>query len=135
MPGPFDTTTKYLVQTYVHDWLALLGFRVAGPGDLLDAELVTVSPLADRMIRLSAPVPRIVHIEFQSTHDRTMGQRLAEYNALLHGRHGLPVRSVIVLLRPSADGPALSGVLEWGTPGEPTDLTFSTRWHGSGSSR
>lgn len=124
MPGPFDTTTKYLVQTYPRDWLALLGLRAAGPVDLLDAELVTVSPLADKVIRVHEPVPRIVHLEFQSTYDATMGQRLAEYNVLLHGRHNLPVRSVLVLLRPSADGPALGGVHEWGVPGEAHDLTF-----------
>jgi hypothetical protein len=29
-----------------------------------------------------------------------MGQRLAEYNLLLYGRHAVPARSVLVLLRP-----------------------------------
>jgi hypothetical protein len=34
------------------------------------------------------------------------------YSTLLRARHGVPVRSSLVLLRPAADGPELTGVLE-----------------------
>ena len=84
MPGPFDTTTKYLVQTYPRDWLDRLGLATTARLDLLDADLATVNPLADKVIRVDEPAPWLAHLEFQSTYDATMGQRLAEYNLSTH---------------------------------------------------
>ncbi len=127
MPGPFDTTTKYLVQTYPRDWLDRFGLPTSAALDLLDADLATVNPLADKVIRVDDPAPWLAHLEFQSTYDAKMGQRLAEYNLLLYGRHGLPARSLLVLLRPSADGPVLSGVHTVGLPGEEPEHVFRYR--------
>jgi len=127
VPGPFDTTTKYLVQTYPRDWLGRFGLASSARLDLLDADLATVNPLADKIIRVDEPAPWLAHLEFQSTYDPAMGQRVAEYNLLLYGRHGLPARSLLVLLRPSADGPALTGVHTVGLPGEEPEHRFRYR--------
>jgi len=126
-PGPFDTTTKYLVQTYPRDWLDRLGLPTSASLHLLDADLATVNPLADKVIRVDEAAPWLAHLEFQSTYDATMGQRLAEYNLLLYGRHGLPARSLLVLLRPGADGPALGGMHTVGLPGEVPEFVFRYR--------
>lgn len=109
MPGPFDTTTKHLVQTYPRDWLTFLG--LAGPGEIevVDADLATVAAEADKVIRMAGPPAWLVHLEFQASYDARMGRRLARYNVLLEHRHDLDVLSVLVLLRPEADGPATSG--------------------------
>src|SRR5262249_3956733 len=45
-------------------------------------------------------------------------------NALLERRHGPPIRSVVVLLRRSADAPELTGVFHRLFPGEPPYLEF-----------
>ncbi|HEV2472574.1 MAG TPA: DUF4351 domain-containing protein, partial [Chthonomonadales bacterium] len=43
-------------------------------------------------------------------------RRTQVHNALLDRRHDLPVRSVIILLRPEADGPAMTGEYVRSTP-------------------
>ena len=68
------------------------------------------------MIQVKAPHPWIVHVEFQASYDATMPLRLQRYNILVHYREGLPVQSVALLLRPQADGPALSGTLQHRLP-------------------
>jgi len=62
MPGPFDTTTKFLVQTYPRDWLAYLGLATPEAVDVIDADLSTVTAAADKVIRLSEPEPWLVHV-------------------------------------------------------------------------
>lgn len=37
MPGPFDTSTRYLVEAYPTDWLTFLGFEPDGPIEAIDA--------------------------------------------------------------------------------------------------
>lgn len=88
MPGPFDTTTKYLVQTYPRDWLDRLGLPTSANLDLLDADLATVNPLADKVIRVDEPAPWLVHLEFQSA------TRFAGIMTAICGRIG---RSLAVL--------------------------------------
>jgi hypothetical protein len=46
------------------------------------------------------------------------------YNVVLEDRHDLPVWSVAVVLRPEADSPRLTGLLESGLPGEPPIHAF-----------
>ena len=112
---------------YPRDWLDRFGLSSSARLDLLDADLATVNPLADKVIRVDEPAPWLAHLEFQSTYDAAMGQRLAEYNLLLYGRHGLPARSLLVLLRPAADGPSLGGVHTVGLPGEEPEHRFRYR--------
>lgn len=109
MPGPFDTTTRFLVQSYPSDWLAFVGLAVSGPVEVIDANLTTVTAEVDKVVRVGAGAPMLVHLEFQSSYDPTMGQRLVRYSTLLHLQHQLPVASVLLLLRPEADGAAATG--------------------------
>ncbi|MFN0074135.1 MAG: hypothetical protein ACKVVP_21860, partial [Chloroflexota bacterium] len=95
--GPFDTTTKYLVQTYPHDWLRFVGHTAPGSVEVIDADLSTVAAEADKVLRVPAPAPHLVHLEFQASRDVQMGLRLARYNVLLRYQSGLPVQSVLVL--------------------------------------
>ncbi len=46
----------------------------------------------------------------------TLPVRLQRYNILIHYREALPVQSVALLLRPEADGPAMSGLLQHRLP-------------------
>ena len=52
MPGPFDTTTKYLVETYPTDWITFVGLgglSVPGPVQVVDANLSAVSAEVDKL--------------------------------------------------------------------------------------
>ena len=65
---------------------------------------------------VSTPDPWIVHVEFQAGYDATLPLRLQRYSILVHFREKLSVQSVALLLRPQADGPALSGTLQQRLP-------------------
>ena len=49
------------------------------------------------------------------------------YNSALFKRHGLPVRTLLVLLHRSADSRRLTGLYERGFPGEPFDAALRYR--------
>src|SRR5205085_5556182 len=53
--------------------------------------------------------PYVAHFEFQAGPDPDLDGRVLLYNVLLRRRHGLPVRSVVLLLHPKARTPHLAG--------------------------
>jgi hypothetical protein len=131
MPGPFDTTTRFLVQQYPADWIAYLRLGPPGPVRVVDANLSMVTAEVDKVIEVAAETPWLAHLEFQSSHDATMGARMLRYNSMLHlddraERQALrPVASVVVLLRPAADGPALRGEYDAALPGSGPYVRFA----------
>ena len=60
----------------------------------------------------------------QSVRDKRLASRLHRYNALLDHRHDRPTRTIVVLLRPEADGPNLTGAYRRGVPDSPDHLVF-----------
>ncbi|MEO6810272.1 MAG: DUF4351 domain-containing protein [Isosphaeraceae bacterium] len=112
MPKPFDATIKQLLLTYPDHWCRYLGLNLNGPVSVLNAELSTVTAEADSALLVEGPAPWLVQAEFQSSRDLTLARRLQRYNVLLSYRQGLPVQSAVILLRPEADAPGLTGVLE-----------------------
>jgi hypothetical protein len=128
VPKPFDATTKHLLEAEPADWLAFLGLPTGTGAHVIDADLATVTADADRVVSVGGPAPYLAHIEFQASYDAEMPLRLLRYNVLLRYRHGLPVQSAVVLLRRQADGPGLTGLLEYARsgaqPGKELALTF-----------
>lgn len=121
---PYDPTLKALVETEPEAWPALLG-RPTGPTEVIDADIATVSGAADKVLRVSADPAYQLHLEFVSGHDApALPRKLLLRNALLEDRHDLPVRSGVVLLRPEADSPQLTGQYERGFPDEDAYLAF-----------
>jgi hypothetical protein len=97
--GEYDPTVKALVEAGPEDWLVLAG-RPRAPARVLDADLATVSRAAEKVLHVAAAKPYLFHMEFQSGHDGAeVPKRLNTRNALLEERHGLLVRSVVILLR------------------------------------
>jgi hypothetical protein len=133
VPGPFDTTLRYLVQTYPADWVTFLGHASPGLVEIVDANLSAVSAEVDKVVLVGDADPWLVHLEFQSSYDATIGQRLVRYNTMLHLQHQLTVASVLVLLRPAANGPAVNGEYRLALPGGEPYLTFTYAirrlWH------
>jgi hypothetical protein len=69
----------------------------------------TILMEADQVLRVGSTTPWLVQLEFQASRDQRMGSRLHLYSTFLERRHRLPVQSLLVLLRPEADAPSLSG--------------------------
>ena len=64
---------------------------------------------------------------FQSSVDVTLDRRILWYNVLLRYRHGIPVRSVVILLRPEAQSPTIVGrIIDDGWPGNFLDFRYKT---------
>jgi predicted transposase YdaD len=97
---------------------------VDGPVQAIDSEVSTVLAEVDKVLRVQSPSPWLAHLEFQSGHDRTLPIRLLQYHGLLLRRHELPVESAVVLLRPQADGPELSGRFEQRGPSGRQTIVF-----------
>src|SRR5712692_10393016 len=108
MERRFDATLKSLLEDAPDDWPRLLG--IADPHvRVIDADISTISGAADKVLRLSGPPPSVLHFEFQSGPDASIPCDLNVYNSVLEKRHGLPVRSVLVLLSARANLAAISG--------------------------
>jgi predicted transposase YdaD len=121
---PYDPALKALVETEPESWPAVLD-RPTGPTAVIDADIATVSGAADKVLRVAAPTPYLLHLEFVAGHDTVeLPGKLHLRNALLGDRHGLRVRSAAVLLRPEADSPQLTGVYEQDFPDEEAYLRF-----------
>lgn len=117
MPKPFDATLKHLIERYPIDWLRLIDAEPSGPVSVVDADLSAITAAADKVIRIDDDqTPWLLHLEIQASNDARLPERMHYYNTLLAYRHQLPVRTVAVLLRQSADGGNVTGIWERGLP-------------------
>src|SRR5947208_5370820 len=115
----YDPTLKTLVEIEPASWPALLG-RPTAPTAVIDADIATVSGAADKVLRVAADPPYLLHMEFVAGHDAAaLPRKLLVRNGLLEDRHDLRVRSAALLLHPQADSPQMSGVYERDFPGQP----------------
>jgi predicted transposase YdaD len=112
----FDATLKTLLEAGPADWPRLLGVP-ASRVELIDADTSTVSGAADKVLRIVGPPHSILHLEFQVGPDADKPRKLNVYNSILEDRTGLPVRTVLILLRPEAFLRVYSGRYERSLPG------------------
>jgi predicted transposase YdaD len=125
--GAYDITLKHLIEAHPADWLPLAGHPTPAPVAVIDADLATVAASADKIIRVDEAQPWLLHIELQTSPASDLAARLQWYNTLLHYRHGLPVRTLLVLLHRRAESPQLNGRYQAMLPGEEPYLTFAYR--------
>ncbi|MBY0230945.1 MAG: hypothetical protein K2W96_16790, partial [Gemmataceae bacterium] len=118
---PFDDTFKHLVELDPAAWAAWAMGRPVAEASVMDSDLATVAARADKVIRL----PReglpdlLIDIEAESSHAAEAPPKQHAYSTLLTRKHGLPVRSVLLLLRPEANATAATG--EWEVRENPDD--------------
>jgi hypothetical protein len=114
MAKPFDATMRELFELAPAAWLEFLGIPVPDPSlvQVIDSNVSTISAETDKAVRVGGPEPLIVHTEFLSGRDLAQPAQAHWYNTLLDRHHKVPVWSVLVLIRPAADGPELTGVFE-----------------------
>lgn len=109
MSKPFDAATKHLIEAFPEDWLVYAGLPTEGKISVVDADLATISLSADKVIKVEGPKPYIAHIEFQSGLEPDLDERILGYNIPIRRRHRLRVRSAVILLRPEASSPSITG--------------------------
>ncbi len=127
MPGPLDDTLKHLTELSPQDWVVRGGWSAAR-ASLIDADIATISGATDKVIRVAGPPDWLLALDFQAGHDTVA--KLADlllYNSALFRRHGLLVRSLLVLLHRGADSPQLTGFYERGFPDELFDVALRYR--------
>ena len=114
---------KFFAEDHSVDWVEHLGHGKQ-PTVVIDADLATVVGASDKIILVGRGKNRwLLLIEMLASYKDYIPERTHWHSTLLAHRHSLPVRSVIVLLRPEADGPAMTGSFERGFPGEmPYDI-------------
>ncbi|MBY0514258.1 MAG: hypothetical protein K2P78_10150, partial [Gemmataceae bacterium] len=126
MSKPFDTTLNSLIDARADDWAAFLAARAGvppGPAAVLDTDL-SATLQADRLFRVDGPSPAVIHLELESSGRLGIPAELLRYNVAAWGATGLPVHSVLVLLRPKANATDLTGAFALaGADGGPY-LTF-----------
>jgi len=110
----YDATVRKLIEMGPPEWPAFLGFPVADPDRVraIDSNLSTVTAESDKVLWVDDLEAWIIHIEFQVGRDVGLVDRVHMYSTLLHSHHKVPVRTVVILLKPAADGPELTGLLE-----------------------
>jgi hypothetical protein len=127
MPGPLDDALKHLTELSPQDWVVQGGWSPAR-ASLIDADIATISGATDKVIRVTGRPDWLLSVDFQSGHDTVAKlPDLLLYNSALFKRHGLCVRSLLVLLHRDADSPQVTGLYERGFPGEPFDVALRYR--------
>ena len=126
MKKRYDATMRKLFDPEPAAWLEFFGVPVPDPGlvQVIDSNVSTVTAETDKLLRLGGPDPFILHIEFLSGRDTGYPGQAFWYNTLASHKHQVPVWSVLVLLRPAADGPELTGEYEQQFPGRGRNLWF-----------
>jgi len=126
MSKQFDITAKQLIETDPMAWIRFL--KLPGThATVVEADLSLVSADADKIIVVDEPFRYGLHIELQAGYEKHISRRVARYAIMADDKLDLPILSVLVLLRPDADGPSASGIYRRSVPVEPDYLTFNYR--------
>ena len=122
----FDATMRKLFDPEPAAWLEFFGVPVPDPSQaqVIDSNVSTVTAETDKLLRRGGPDPVILHIEFLSSRDTRYPGQAHWYNTIASHEHQEPVWSVLVLLRPAADGPELTGEYERQFPGRGRSVWF-----------
>jgi len=132
VPHPFDVTMKELVIGHAADFAAAFGLP-SGVSTELNVDLSTLTAATDVALGFGDPVSEIADLNFQTGPDPHLESRLLLYNAALHHRFQVSVRSILILLRPSADHPSLTGEQVYSGGGGRVEFRYEIvrLWHES----
>ncbi len=110
---PFDDTFKDMLELSPAGWAErFLGGTITS-ADFIDTDVATVTAAADKVLRVQRPAGGLLlNLEAWSGHAGAAPAQAHLYSTLLTNRHTLPVRSVIILLRPEANATHLTGTME-----------------------
>ncbi len=100
--GKLDIALKHSLSTWPGDWARFLGVPEGVAVEAVDVDLSAISQMADKLLKVSAEKPFLIHVEPQSYPDDELDLRMLQYNATAARRERLPVQSVAVLLHKGA---------------------------------
>jgi len=107
------------------DFASVFGLPKITPARTLNVDLSTISAATDVAFGFGDPLQEIVDLNFQSGPDLLLPARVHLYNAaFFHREKCVPVRSVIILLRPKADSPNLTGKLVYSAGGKRVEFEY-----------
>lgn len=124
MPHTFDATLKNLSRDYPRAFVSLCHGRTDLPLVILNTDLSAVSTSVDFVASLGDPIEEVVHIEFQSGNDANKPFDMHVANALLYRSNRVPVRSILMLLRPQAMHRNMSGAINYATTDQQSKMEF-----------
>ena len=108
MSMPFDASLKNMVRRHVPDFRE--AFHLPDVNTLLDVDLSTVSAATDIVLAdANPPQSQLVTLDFQSGNDPAIDDRILMYQGILRHRYHLPIHSLVLLLRPDAFRPTMTG--------------------------
>jgi len=117
---PFDATLNALIDINPVEWadgFARIVGIPTGPVTVLDTDLATTLQ-ADKLFRIDGDLPCLLHLELEANPRSGIPKELMRYNTLVDHRDGLPVETVLVLLRPKAFTSDQTGEYRrWGVKG------------------
>lgn len=110
----YDQSLKRMLLRAHDGFLALVAPDLTWRGELA-SELPAAARRADLVWEVEDRVGQrgILHVEMQTKADHDIGERVAEYGIRLWLRDHLPVRSLVVFLRPAASTPSSPFTVRW----------------------
>jgi hypothetical protein len=118
MSHQFDATLKEIVGQEPADFREVFRLPAIAPAQALNIDLSTLSAATDVALGFGDPLSEVVDVNFQSGPDPHVASRLLLYNTALHLKFQVPVRSLLILLRPKAETPDLTGNLSYDSGGK-----------------
>jgi hypothetical protein len=124
MSHPFDATVKDMLQSGAADFVPAFGLPTGLPVATLNVDHSSLSAATDVALSFGNPVQEIADLNFQSGADPRLDGRVLLYNAALHHRFAVPVRTVLILLRDVADHAHLTGQLSYVSGGSSVEFRY-----------
>jgi len=124
MSLPFDATVKEILAPQPEDFVPVFGLPRILPAVRLNVDLSTLSAATDVAVGFGDPLQEIADINFQSGPDAEMSRRCLLYSVALHFRFNVPVRTILVLLRPKAEVKGLDGKLTFSSGGSGVEFRY-----------
>lgn len=125
--GQYDAALKHTLSMFAADWAHFLGVPEGIRVEAIDVDLSNVSQMADKLLRVFAEPPYLLHIEPHSYSDELLDSRILQYQSAARHRELLEVHSVVLLLYPRAWGPKNRGGIESFSPIPGCRLDFRYR--------
>jgi hypothetical protein len=113
MSHTFDATLKDMLAPEPTDFVPAFGLPRIEPAVALNVDLSTISAATDGAIGFGNPLQEIADLNFQSGPDTYVDARCLLYSTALHFRFKVPVRTLLILLRPKADFKDIDGKLAY----------------------
>ena len=104
----FDTVSKVMFEGYPQAHAAMVDIQATSLR-IVDADISTISGAADKVVIVESPERFGLHFEFDAGARPDRDSHAVMCNAVLRHRHQIAFKTVVVLLRPAADGPHVTG--------------------------